>query len=302
MAATTENSATRQATAGNKGAERGHRGTVAAERGYGDGGGDGGKKGCRKGSTGQTPAELGDGDGGGDGGVEGLGAGVVGRVGRDEEAVGDQGLHTGGDAVGFVADDDSDGLGEARIQLAGVHVHAVQEGAVDLAVLLQDSRGKRLNINIVEIHSEDSSHGGLDDLGIEGLDGVAAGQDRPDAEPVGDAEDGPEVAGVTDGVQREIESRTDGERAVVDVRRLADDGEDRGGTRELADARHGLLADLVAAVHRRNLEARVQRLLHHLFTFHDEQTGLVAEFLGGKRLDGLDVPVGKLGHVLRHTM
>ena len=106
---------------GIEGAERGHRGTATVENltirqtpvelGNGEGGGDGGKKGCRKGSAGQTPAKFGDGDGGGDGGVEGLGAGVVGRVGRDEEAVGDQGLHAGGDAVGLVADDDDDGLG-----------------------------------------------------------------------------------------------------------------------------------------------------------------------------------------------
>ena len=154
----------------------------------------------------------------------------------------------------------------------------------------------------MEIHPKNSSHGGLDDLGIEDLDGIPAGQDRPYAEPVGDAEDGPEIAGITDGIQRQIEPGLNDTRPVINIRRFVHDSQDGRGTRKLADARHGFLADLVAAVHCGDLETRIQRLLHHLLTLHDEQTGLVAEFLGGKCLDGLDVPVGKLGHVRKQTM
>ncbi len=53
----------------------------------------------------------------------------------------------------------------------------------------------------MEPDSEYGAHRGLHNLGIEYVNGVGGGVDRIDSEPVGDADDRPEIARIPDAVK-----------------------------------------------------------------------------------------------------
>ena len=104
------------------------------------------------------------------------------------------------DAIAFVAHDD-DALGRERLT---VDVLAVEQGAVDRV-------GRRQGVQeigearVVNIHMGDTPHRGLHDLGIVGVGAVFATVDGVDAEPVGNADDGAEVAGILHAVEHQGE-------------------------------------------------------------------------------------------------
>ena len=58
----------------------------------------------------------------------------------------------------------------------------------------------------METDAENGAHRGLDHLGIEEIHRVRGGKNPIQTEPVGDAQDGAQIAGVADAVQRQIEA------------------------------------------------------------------------------------------------
>ena len=165
-------------------------------------------------------SEFSEHDGGGDGDVEALGRrDTLGERGYAER-VGDERTHLWRQAVALVAHDD-DAATVARLPGVGaVDVSAVEECAIDgQAVLTQADQGLG-EVNITESYACEGAHRGLDNLGVVAVSGVAAAEDMADAEPVGGAYDGPEVAGVLHSVEGEQE------RFPADK---AEGGEIRGG-------------------------------------------------------------------------
>ena len=151
----------------------------------------------------------------------------------------------------------------------------------------------------MESDAENGAHRGLDDLRIEEVDGVRGGENAVQAEPVGDPEHRPEVAGVLDAVQRQVQSgraKRPGEAIPVERHgiRLVDEGEGGGGRRQMADPAHRRLADLCGPVDVRDPEGRSFRFLNHLLPFDDEQAGRIPELLEVQGADQLD-PCGGEG-------
>ena len=156
----------------------------------------------------RAATEFGAGDGGGDGHIEAVGCGALMEV-RDEQAVAYSLAHGVGNAVALVAHDDEGRGGE----WLGVDVVAVEEGAIDGEVAWQriEQGGE---VIIIYVYARDAAHRGLYHLGVPGVGSVGAADEGGDAEPVGDADDGAEVAGVLYAVEGEGEAfdggRSDG--------------------------------------------------------------------------------------------
>ena len=142
-------------------------------------------------------AEFGAGDSGSDSDIETVGCFALMEVGDEQPAVYfcPDGI---GDAITLVAHDDQSLGGE----LLGVDVVAVEEGTIDRKIGWQgvEECGQ---ISIYNVHTRDAAHRGLYDLGVPGVDGILAADDGGDAEPVGDADDGSEVAGILHAVEGE---------------------------------------------------------------------------------------------------
>jgi len=165
-------------------------------------------------------------DGGGDGGVEGFG----GAVSRDGDEAGDAGFHGGGEAAAFAADDD-DGVG---MRGERVDVVADEVAAEDGRAGVSEGGGE---IGGVDADAGEGAHAGVDDFLVEEVGGVGGEEDAIEAEPVGEAEERADVAGILQAVEGEGEAVVEGagrERFAVE----AADGEERGRCREMADTGH----------------------------------------------------------------
>ena len=103
-----------------------------------------------------------------------------------------------GDTVAFVAHHNE----SVAAKLLGVDVLAIEECAVD-GVIRGQSIEQLIGLDIDYMYAGDAAHGGLNDLGIPGVDGAGAAEDGVDAEPIGDADDGAQVAGVLDVVEED---------------------------------------------------------------------------------------------------
>ena len=144
-------------------------------------------------------------------------------------------------------------------------------------------------ITIMYPYAKDGAHRRLHDFRVIGFDGVFGGEDPVDAEPVGDADDRAQIAGIANAVESEdkffgVQSQR---RAIVRRFRLghANHGQGRRRMGQLADARHRLGADIIDVIVGHDVKIRLQRLGHKLFSFDDEQTALIAELFLSQRLN-----------------
>ena len=122
----------------------------------------------------------------------------------DEQSMGKERAYGLGDAVTLVAHHD-DGLGR---KVGSIDILAVEYRATNgqrmpsLSVFLGEPGEEFGKITIINIYTRDAAHRGLHHLGTPGVGGVLRAVDSADTEPVGKADDGAEVAGVLDTVQR----------------------------------------------------------------------------------------------------
>lgn len=89
----------------------------------------------------------------------------------------------------------------------------------------------------VNADAGEGAHAGVDDLLVEEVRGVGREQDAVEGEPVGEAEERADVAGILEAIEREGEpvvQGVGGEWVAVQV----SDGEEGGRSREMADTRH----------------------------------------------------------------
>ena len=140
-------------------------------------------------------AELGAGDGGGDGHVEAVGRLTVVEIGDEQTAV-DALTYGFGDAIALVAHDDE----PLFCELLGVDVIAIEQGAVDGIVGGQrvEEGGK---ISIYNVHARNAAHRGLYHFGVPSIDSIFGTDDVGDAKPVGNADDGAQVARILDAIE-----------------------------------------------------------------------------------------------------
>ena len=110
--------------------------------------------------------------------------------------MGYSGANSIGNAVAFVAHHNE----SVAAKLLGVDVLAIEEGAVDGEIRGQGVE-QLIGLDIDDIYAGDAAHGGLNYLGVPGIDGAGAAEDGIDAEPIGYSNDGAEVAGVLDVVE-----------------------------------------------------------------------------------------------------
>ena len=145
--------------------------------------------------------ELREDDAGGDRHVEGFGAFAGGEA-RDGEAPVCQRLDFGRDAFPFVAHDDDAGGGKG----GGVDVFPVEERPeYGYACRTQagDGSGK---VYVERANPEDGAHACLYALGVVGTGAVPVAKDVAHAKPIRKAEDGAQVAGILDAIEREGEA------------------------------------------------------------------------------------------------
>ena len=102
------------------------------------------------------------------------------------------------DAAALVADEEDFVSGQWAVG-SGQWL-TLQGGAVDGHAAGGEPGGE---VDIVDLCAQHGAHGGLHDLGVVAGDGVAAADHAADAEPVGRAQHGAQVAGVLDVVQRQ---------------------------------------------------------------------------------------------------
>ena len=188
------------------------------------------------------------------------------------------GCRSGGNPVGLIANYNHrrpfHPVGKAFL----VHILAIKEGSVNIAAHLQGAPAQGGDIRIMELDAEDGTHGSLDYLGIEDIYGIRRCEYAVCTEPVCNTEDGAQIPGVADAVQRQ-EKTGRGQNGRLQVCRARHDGQRRRRGGEAAHAGHGGLANLRAAIHFLHLETGVQRLLDQFFTFYYKYAVLVTEFL-----------------------
>ena len=103
-----------------------------------------------------------------------------------------------GDAIALVAHDDKSVRGE----LLGVDVFAIEEGAVDGIIIWQLAE-QLIGLDIDNMYSSYAAHGGLNNLGVPCVDSARRAVDGIDAKPIGNTDDGAEIARVLDVVKKE---------------------------------------------------------------------------------------------------
>ena len=88
-----------------------------------------------------------------------------------------------------------------------IDIFSLEEGAVDGGGGTAGAQGAEVvgEIGVVDTHACYGSHRGLHGLGTVGIDGAGGADDVLDAEPVGNADDGAQVAGVLHVVEGEAE-------------------------------------------------------------------------------------------------
>ena len=142
-------------------------------------------------------SELGTGDGGSNGDIQALRTLALMEV-WDEQAVGDALAHSLGNAIALVAHDDDALLRQGLL----IDVVAIEQGAID-GIGWGKGVEKLQEVTVYNMYVRKASHRGLYHLGVVGVGRVFAAIDGVDAEPVGNADDGAEVAGVLDAIERE---------------------------------------------------------------------------------------------------
>ena len=139
------------------------------------------------------------GDGGGNGYVQALCRVALAEAGNEELTVHPptDGL---GDAVSLVAHHDDALLGEWLL----IDILAVKERAID-GIIGRQRRKQLVKVAIKNMYARNAPHRGLDGLGVIGIGRIVAAIDGVDAKPVGNADDGSQVAGILHPVERERE-------------------------------------------------------------------------------------------------
>ena len=108
-----------------------------------------------------------------------------------------------GESVPFAAHQDQCPGG---VQGGGADVLSVEGSGVDGDSGGGASAHKRMKVAGDGPLAEDGAHGGLDGLGVVQVDAVGGEVDGADAEPVGQAQDGPDISRVADRVQPETQA------------------------------------------------------------------------------------------------
>ena len=171
--------------------------------------------------------------------------------------------------MSLVADDDDGRCFLPAGKGLPVKILPVEEGAVDVAAGTERPAAELRDVLIVETDAEKRAHGSLHDLGVEKVGRVRRCVDAVDAEPVGDADDGAEIAGVADAVEGQVKARTGRRRYPNGVRNM-DQRQHRGRCREQGHAFHRLLSHFFAPVDGLNRPAGTLRLSDHLLPLHDK--------------------------------
>lgn len=150
-----------------------------------------------------SSAKLRTGDGGGDGHVERLGSNASLGVVGDEELMSDVLARLAAYTVAFVAHDD-DAVGRQRFL---IYITSLEEGAVDGNSWRGGAYGGKVvgEVDVVDVDAGYGSHRGLYGLGTEGIGGADGAEYVTDAKPVGNADDGAQVAWVLYIIEGEAE-------------------------------------------------------------------------------------------------
>ena len=151
-----------------------------------------------------SSAKFGAGDGRSNRHVEAVGGRSVGGKVRNQQATVDFLRDFGRDAVALVAHHDE----TVRRERFGVDVVAVEQGAIDGKIVWQRVDERR-EVLIDDFHAGEASHRRLHHLRGVGIGGVGTAENGLDAEPVGNADDGAEVARVLDAVESERQLRVE---------------------------------------------------------------------------------------------
>lgn len=194
------------------------------------------------------------------------------------QPAGGGGHEGGGEAVSFAAHQDQC---PESVQGGGADVISVEGGGVDGDSGGGASAHKRMKVAGDGPLAEDGAHGGLDGLGVVQVDAVGREVDGADAEPVGQAQDGPDISRVADRVQPETQAGGQCGGAVRNsVCRDTQDGKGRGGGGEMAHPAHCLLPDIGGTIYRFNGKTLLsQGLPDHFLPFDDEKPVLLPELL-----------------------